>query len=269
MARAQPSHWVFAAVMIGLGVLGLVHGNSAMIWEALPKGLAGRPFVILVCSLVAIATGIGLLLPRSIALASRILFAFLLLWLVALKLPALLRAPQVMVSWESFAEIATTTAGAWCLLAVHAGAWERRHLAFAVGDRGIRAARLLFVAALPMIGLSHFAYPDLTAGLVPKWMHFALGWTYLTGAASLAAAAGMLFGVYARLAASLEAAMLWIITVLVWVPRVAVQPANQENWAELIISCAIAAAAWLVAETYRGVPWLAARGSSLVTKAER
>jgi uncharacterized membrane protein len=167
-----------------------------------------------------------------------------------------------MVSWEAFAEIAATSAGAWCLFAAHAGVWEQRHLAFAVGEHGIRAARLLLIAALPMIGLSHFAYQDLTASLVPKWLPFPLGWTYLTGSASLAAAAGMLFGIYPRLAASLEAAMLWIITVLVWVPRVAAMPTNQENWAELLISCAIATGSWLVADTYRSVTWLASGKSA-------
>jgi len=97
----------------------------------------------------------------------------------------------------------------------------------------------------------------LTASLVPKWMHFPLGWTYLTGAGSLAAAAGMLFGVYARLAANLEAAMLWIITLLVWVPRVASGPRDQGDWTEFLISFAIATGTWVVAETYRSVPWLA------------
>jgi hypothetical protein len=68
----------------------------------------------------------------------------------------------------------------------------QRHLKFAVGESGIRSARLLLIAALPMIGLSHFVYHDLTASLVPKWMSFPIAWTYLTGAGSLAAAAGML-----------------------------------------------------------------------------
>jgi len=100
-------------------------------------------------------------------------------------------------------------------------------------------------------------YHDLTASLVPKWMRFPLGWTYLTGAGSLAAAAGMLFGVYPRLAANLEAAMLWIITLLVWVPRVASMPRDQGDWAEFFISSAIATGTWVVADTYRSVPWLA------------
>jgi hypothetical protein len=88
-------------------------------------------------------------------------------------------------------------------------------------------------------------------------MHFPLGWTYLTGAGSLAAAAGMLFGITPRLATNLEAAMLWIITLLVWVPRVAATPKDQANWTEFFISCAIATGVWLVADTYRSVPWLA------------
>jgi len=258
----RPSHAGFAAAMIGLGVLGLVYGNSALIWEPIPKSLPGRVVIIYLCSLIELATGIGLLLRQSVVLACRVLFVFLLLWLVLLKLPALVLAPLVMVSWESFGESAVTLAGGWCLFAAHAGAWEHRRVKFVAGEDGIRAARLLFIAALPMFGLSHFVYHDLTASLVPKWMSFPLFWTYLTGSASLAAAAGMLFGIYPRLAVSLEAAMLWIFTLLVWVPRVAAVPTNQENWAELVISSAIAAGAWLVADTYRSVAWLASGKSA-------
>jgi uncharacterized membrane protein len=262
----RPSRVVFAAVLIGLGVSGFIYGNSAEIWEPIPKALPGRPLIIFLCSVIELGAGIGLLLRPSLTLACRVLLPFLLLWLALLKLPGVLLAPQVMVNWEAVGEIAATSAGAWCLFAAHAGTWEQRHLSFAVLESGIRAARLLLIAALPMIGLSHFVYHDLTASLVPKWMHFPLGWTYLTGAASLAAAAGMLFGVYPRLAANLEAAMLWIITLLVWVPRVASGPREQGNWAEFFISCAIATGAWLVADSYRSVPWLlsgkAARAAS-------
>ena len=253
----RASRAVFAAAMIGFGVLSLIYGNAASPWEPIPKDLPGRSLVIHLCAIIALVAGIGLLVRAFTLYACRILFPFMLLWLLLLKLPVLLRAPLVMVNWESFAEVAAAAAGAWCLFAAYSGAWEQRHLKFAVGESGIRAARLLLVAALPMIGLSHFVYSDLTAGLVPKWMPFPLGWTYLTGAASVAAAAGMLLGIYPRLAASLEAAMLWIITVLVWVPRVASMPRDQTNWTELVISSAIAAGAWLVAESYRSAPWLA------------
>lgn len=262
MIQIRPSHAIFASALIGLGIIGLVYGNSALVWDPIPKTLPGRPLVIYLCAVTAFATGIGLLLRPTVIVACRFLVPFLLLWLVLLKLPGLVRHPQVVVRWETFGETAAILAGAWCLFAIHAGAWEQRHLKFAVGDRGIRAARLLFIAALPMFGLAHFAYDELTASLVPKWLHFPLGWTYLTGAASLAAAAGMLFGVLPRLAVNLEAAMLWIFTLVVWVPILVAAPRDQGTWAEFLISGAIAAAAWLVADTYRGVPWLASGKSS-------
>jgi uncharacterized membrane protein len=252
----RPSVGAFAAAMAGLGLIALICGNSAEIWAPIPAALPGRPVIIGLCGLVELATGVGLLLPATATPAARVLLLFLMSWLILLKLPVLLSAPGTMVSWESFAEGAAIAAGGWCLLAAQAGAWDRQHLAFAVGAPGFRAARLLLIAALPMIGLSHFAYQELTASLVPKWLHFPLGWTYLTGAASLAAAGGMAFGILPRLAATLEAAMLWIVTLLVWVPRIASGPENQGSWSEFLISSAIAAGAGLVAGTYREVEWL-------------
>lgn len=253
----RPSRAAFAAALTGLGVLSLLYGNASEVWEAIPKSLPGRAVMAYLCGAITLAAGVGLLLRASTRLACRVLLPFLLSWLVLLKLPPLLSTPRIMVGWESFAETATLSAGAWCLFAARAGAWERAHLGFAVGASGIRLARLLLIAALPMIGLSHFAYHDLTASLVPKWLGFPLGWTYLTGAASIAAAAGMLLAIVPRLAVGLEAAMLWIFTLLVWVPRVASSPHDQGNWSEILISAAIASGVWLVSETYRGVPWLA------------
>jgi uncharacterized membrane protein len=253
----RPSRAAFAVALIGLGILSLLYAKTSEVWEAIPKGVPARSVITCICGAIALAAGIGLLLRASTVPARRVLLPFLLSWLVLLKLPPLLRAPQIMVGWESFAETAALSAGAWCLYAARAGAWERAHLPFAVGERGIRLARLLLIAALPMIGLSHFAYHDLTASLVPQWLGFPLGWTYLTGGASLAAAAGMLFAIVPRLAVGLETAMLWIFTLLVWVPRVAASPHDQGDWSEILISAAIASGAWLVSETYRGVPWLA------------
>jgi uncharacterized membrane protein len=253
----RSSRAVFAAVLIGFGVISLVYGSSSEIWEPIPTILPGRPALIYLCGLIELATGVGLLMDRYVVSACRILLPFLLLWLVLLKLPELFIAPQSMLSWASFGEMAAICAGGWCLFAAHSGAWEQQHLRFAVGEHGIAIARVLLIIALPLMGLSHFIYHDLTASLVPRWMHFSMGWTYLTGAASIAAAAGMLFGIYPRLAVSLEAAMIWFITLLVWVPRLLSSPTDQGYWTEFIVSCAIAGGVWLVADTYRTVPWLA------------
>jgi uncharacterized membrane protein YphA (DoxX/SURF4 family) len=83
---------------------------------------------------------------------------------------------------------------------------------------------------------------------------------YLTGAAHIAAGAGILFGVLPRLAATLEAMMVSLFTLLVWVPAVGAAPTSRSDWAEFCISTAIAGSAWAVAESIRGRPWLLKRG---------
>jgi uncharacterized membrane protein len=253
----RPARAVFAAMLIGLGIVGLIYGNACVIWEQIPKALPHRGLVNDLCALIALGCGIGVLLRPTVTIACRVLLPFVLLWLTVLKLPVVFVHFAMEVSWESFAETAAMAAGAWCLFAAHAGAFEQRHLGFATGARGIGIARLLLIAALPMIGLSHFAYAAFTATLVPGWLPFPLGWVYLTGACSLAAAAGLAFAVLPRLAANLEAVMLWLITLLVWIPQLAASPKAQGNWSEFLISVAIATGAWLVADTYRDVPWLA------------
>ena len=240
----QPSRIAFAIAMIALGIASIIYGNDSFIWVLIPD-MPGSATLVYLCGLVLLASGVGLLWSPYLSLACRVLVIFLLLWLMILKLPTLMAKPLELARWESFGETLAILAGALCLLANQQGNREK----------GIRIARYLLIAALPMFGLAHFAYADMTASLVPKWLPFPHFWVYLTGAANIAAAAGMLFGFYPRLAANLEAAMLWLFTLLVWIPRVTTAPSDQGNWTEWILSAAIAAGAWLVAETYRDKPW--------------
>jgi len=68
--------------------------------------------------------------------------------------------------------------------------------------------------------------------------------------------------VYARVAAAFSALQLGTFLMLMWVPRVAAGSVNAFQWGEFVVTVVLTAAAWVVADSYRGMPWLASGSSS-------
>ena len=247
----QPALTAFAIGMIGLGVLALIYGDFAMVWQPVPEWVPGRTMLAYASGVIMLLGGVGLLFRATAAWAARILFPYLIIWML-LKLPSVIAAPGMEAVWLGFGELAVLMAGGWVLFAKMADAREGSPLRVLSSEKSIRIAQMFFAVWLIPIGLSHMFYVQATADLVPAWLPYRAGWAYLTGAGHIAAGLGVLFSVFPRVAAFAEAAMIGVFTILVWGPAIVAMPKGRLPWTAFFISWAIAAAAWAVAQSVAG-----------------
>lgn len=243
MCTGNVSRLVFAATLAVMGVIGLIKGDLVAIWQV-PRAVPARAALSYLSASLSLACGVGLLWPRAAATAAHALLTCLLVWLLLFKAPVVLRAPGIVVAWEGFAESLVIVAAAWVLYA---------------GERGIRTARILYGFALIPFGLAHFAYIRQTAALVPAWVPSHEAWACFTGGTYIAAGVALMSGVFARLAAALSAVQMGAFTLLVWCPILAAGPRDSSQVNETFISLALTASGWVIAESYRRVPWLRPR----------
>jgi uncharacterized membrane protein len=236
-----------ALSFIVIGAICLWARDFLLYQEPVPQGIPGRETLALISAALMLFGGIGLLLPATAKRSALILTALVALWVLVLELPRALAHPLVEVNWLGVGEDSSLMAGAWL---IYCAAPSVRAAAAAHGDASVRIARIVFGVALVPIGLSHFFYIKDAVALVPTWMPLRAPLTYLGGAGHIAAGLAIAFGVVPRLAATLEAGMQTLFTLICWVSAVVVAPADRQAWVNLCISTAVTAAAWAVAESY-------------------
>ena len=248
--RQQPAITLFAIGMVGLGILALIYGDFALVWQPVAPWFPGRTLLAYGSGVLMVVCGAGLLFRRLTPWAVRILAPYCLIWML-LKVPSLVVAPGMEAVWLGFGELAVLFAGGWTLFATLSDLPPTSKLASLTGDRAVWMARMWFAVWLLPIGLSHILYVKQTANLVPAWLPYRPGWAYLTGAGQIACGLGVLFGILPRIAAYAEAFMIGLFALLVWAPAVAATPGTRLPWTAFFITWIIGAGAWAVAQNFR------------------
>jgi uncharacterized membrane protein YphA (DoxX/SURF4 family) len=225
-------------LMLGLGalaILSVMSGDFAYTWQPVPKAFPGREVLARVTGALLLAGILGTLSPAVRSGALRLLLALMLAWLL-LHLPPIIARPLNLGAWLGLAEIGAVTLAVWALvLKARGSADNARPWIF----------RLFGVAAI-VFGSSHFAYPQITAGLVPSWIPGPLFWAYATGVAHAAGGIALLTGYRRRLAAAALGAMYLSWVFVLHGGRVLVAPDSRLEWTMLFVASMISGAAFLV-----------------------
>lgn len=242
----------FAIASASVAIWGLVYAQSA--WQSLPSWMPGREAWIYGSSVVVLIASAGLCVPRTAVTGALTLGVYQALS-AAMFLPLVLSQPLSVGAWYPVCEALTALAGAWILYALLQR--ESRGAATSMaGEGAVRTAQVLFGLTCVFYGWSHFLYANYTAGMVPGWLPSHLTFAYLTGLGHIAAGLAIIVGIIPRLAAILEAAMMSLFGLLVWVPSFFAQPPPkwatpaEHQWSELVVNLVLAAAAWVVAISF-------------------
>ncbi|HEY4133445.1 MAG TPA: hypothetical protein VGM50_22695 [Gemmatimonadaceae bacterium] len=254
MRIARLGDGLFAATMIGLGILGIVTGTFPPIWSGVAPTFPGREAIIDLSAAIALICGVGLLFTRTALIAARVLLVYFALWFLVFRIPLIVKTPASSGAWWACGATAVLASAAWLL--------SKRF----VGERNTRYAQMLYALGLIPFGVAHYTFLERTVAMVPSYLPWHTAFAYLTGAAFIAVGIAILTGVYARIAATFMVIQLALFTLLVWVPIILAHP-GPSDWSEFIESITLLAAAWVVADSYLGLRWLAVRHARLATQA--
>ena len=73
----QPALTLFGIGMIGLGILALISGDFALVWQPVAPWIPGRTILAYGSGLIMLSGGVGLLLTTMAEWSVRILFPYL------------------------------------------------------------------------------------------------------------------------------------------------------------------------------------------------
>ncbi len=237
--------YVYGVGAIVLGITGLLWGDFATNWQRVGANVPHREALAYLTAVVEILAGIAILWRRTARIGAAMLAilysVFTLLWVAQVFV-----TPRVYDAWGNvFEELALVIAAK----VIYASLVPPGSM---LAGKDALISKLYGVCAISF-ALNHFAYLARTASFVPKWIPPGqMFWAIATAIFFLLAAAAILSGFLAGLAAYLLTAMILSFEVLAWLPLLIANPHVHFVCTANSISLALIGATWVVADSLQG-----------------
>jgi uncharacterized membrane protein len=246
---------VYGLAAIALGVIGLVWGDFATVWQPIQaltvSGVIPYRETLAYIAAAGLVLGGAAILWRRTAQAGAVVVGILNFIFAVFWLPRLYWVPRVL--GHGFPQVFGVVAGfleQFSMVAAAAivyASLATRDSAPAI--RTAQIARFAFGICVLSFGIEHFAALQQTAAMVPRWIPPGQTfWAAATGCFHLLAGTAILSRILAVLGSRLLTAMLIVFGALVWLPALFSTPRDHMTWAGNAENLALIGAAWVVAD---------------------
>lgn len=234
--------YVYAVGAISLGLIGLVWGDFATMWQRVLPSVPLREPLAYLTAAVELAAGVAIFWPRAARTGAFVLTAlyliFTLLWVPIVFAQPLAYDP----AGNFFEELSLVIGGAVAciVLSPATSPWAKREALIA----------RFYVLCVISFGIVHVIDLPGLPSWIPAWIppgpKF---WAYATTVCFFLAAASILTGILSALATRLLTAMILGFTIFVWGLKLISAPREHFSWAGFGISLAMSGAAWVISDS--------------------
>ena len=206
-----------------LAVFGAEHlTDAADIMQLIPAWMPARLFWAYFVGVALIAAGLAISLKRYLRLTGSLVALMFFLFVVMMHIPGVVEHPRDRFFWAIVFRDSSFGAGALAL----AGAMTPGSSSGRGGNLAITIAKVILGIGMVAYGVEHFLHPTFAPGvplqkLTPAWVPLPHLWAYLTGAIEVIAGVAILVNRYTRGAAVLVGLWIVLLTLLLYVPILA------------------------------------------------
>jgi uncharacterized membrane protein len=233
---------IFGTTVAALGLENLICTHFRLTNPGVPW-FPANPFWGYLNGIVLIAAGLSIAAALHSRMAATLLGYLFSLYVLFLQMPLVIAHPADWSVYGVLCEALALGGSAWTLVRT----LPKISLREGVLSKVTVSGPYLFAASLIVFGGIHFFEARFIASLIPAWIPGALFFTYLIGAAFIAAAISIVFQRLDQWAGFLLGVMFLLFVVLLHSRRVAADPHNPDEWSSALIALGMCGGSWIVA----------------------